>query len=108
MNTFTLNGKEYRTKAFDFNLICDLEDQGVHMEQAANKPLSMMRAYFGICADLDLEQAGKEIASHMEKGGTMDELGEAMGREIEESDFFRSISQTTPKETGKKPEKEKK
>ena len=107
MNTFTLNGKEYKAKAFDFNLICDLEDQGVHMEQAANKPLSMMRAYFGICAGLDREQAGKEIASHMEKGGTMDELGEAMGKEIEESDFFRSISQTAPQETGETPEKEK-
>ena len=107
MNTFTLNGKEYKTKAFDFNLICDLEDQGVHLEQAGKKPLSMMRAYFGLCAGLDRDQAGKEIASHMEKGGTMDELGEVMGKEIEESDFFRSISQTASQKASEDPKEEK-
>lgn len=102
MNTFTINGKEYKAKAFDFNLICDLEDMGISLEQAGNKPMSMVRAYFGLCAEKGKEFAGKEMEAHIISGGTFDEIMTAMSDEMEKSDFFRSLKKTAETEDTEK------
>lgn len=98
MNTFTVNGKEYKAKAFDFNLVCDLEDMGISLEQAGKKPMSMVRAYFGLCAGKGKEFAGKEMETHIIGGGTFDEIMAAMSDEMEKSDFFRNLSKTAETE----------
>lgn len=105
MNTFTVNGKKYVAKKFDFNLVCDLEDMGVALEEMDKKPLSMVRAYFGICSGLDKASAGTEIEGHMKSGGKFEELTEAMGKEMNESDFFRSLSENQTKEATETPKK---
>lgn len=33
MNTFTINEKEYKARAFDFELVCDLEDMGIEISE---------------------------------------------------------------------------
>ncbi len=99
MNTFTVNGKEYKAKPFDFNLVCDLEDMGISLEQAANRPMSMVRAYFGLCAGKDKEFSGKEIEAHIVGGGAFDEIMNAMSDEMEKSDFFRNLGKKTETET---------
>ena len=93
MHSFTVNGKEYKTVPFDFNVICDLEDLGVPIEKAGDKPISMLRAYFAICGKMSVEEAGLEISKHLQNGGDMDTLSDAMSAEIDESDFFRTLSQ---------------
>lgn len=98
MNTFTVNGNEYKAKVFDFNLICDLEDMGISLEQAGNKPMSMVRAYFGLCAGKGKEFAGKEMEAHIIGGGTFDEIMSAMSDEMEKSDFFRNLRKTAETE----------
>lgn len=92
MKTFTVNGKEYKAKPFDFNLVCDLEDMGISLEQASNKPMSMARAYFGLCAGRDKEFAGKEMEAHIIGGGTFDDIVTAMSDEMEKSGFFRNLN----------------
>ncbi len=99
MNTFTVNGKEYKAKPFDFNLVCDLEDMGVSIEQAGNKPMSMVRAYFGLCAGKGKEFAGKEMEAHIIGGGSFDDIMNAMSDEMEKSDFFRSLNKKSETET---------
>lgn len=99
MNTFTVNGKEYKAKPFDFNLVCDLEDMGISLEQAGNKPMSMARAYFGLCAGKGKEFSGKEIDAHIINGGTLEEVMDAMSEEMEKSDFFRAINKATEEKT---------
>ena len=59
MKNFTINRKVYKAKEFDFNLVCDLEDEGISLEVMQDKPMSMMRAYFGICAELEEMRLGK-------------------------------------------------
>lgn len=110
MNTFTVNGKEYKAKPFDFNLVCDLEDMGISLEQAENKPMSMVRAYFGLCAEKGKEFAGKEMETHIVSGGTFDDIMNAMSDEMEKSDFFRSLGKKEETEitTDKSKAKEKK
>jgi len=93
MSIFTVNGKEYKAKAFDFNLVCDLEDMGVPLEEIGKKPMSLVRAYFGLCAGKGREFAGKEIEDHIIGGGTFDDIMTAMSDEMEKSDFFRNLNE---------------
>lgn len=107
MSKFTVNGKEYTAKPIDFNFMCDLEDMGISMADAAEKPMSMVRAYFGVCTGKGKEYAGKELEQHILNGGQMDVVINAMNEQIEKSDFFRSLTQRAETEDAKN-QKEKK
>lgn len=98
MRTFTVNKKEYKARAFDFNLVCDLEDIGISLEEAGKKPMSLVRAYFGLCAGKGKEYAGKELESHIIGGGTFEDIMNAMSDEMEKSDFFRNLNKTAEQE----------
>ena len=100
MKTFEVNGKKYNAKPFDFNMICDFEDNGLPMSSLTRKPTAAIRAYFAICGNMDAETAGKEISEHMIKGGNLDEISIAMNEEMENSDFFRAITKTAEEEAG--------
>lgn len=90
---FTVNGKRYQAKPFDFNTICNLEDNGVPLQKMQEKPMSMARAYFAECYNGDKEKAGEELQAHVISGGTFDEIYKVMGEEMNESDFFRALNQ---------------
>lgn len=98
MKTFIINGKEINAKPFNFNMICDLEDMGVKVEEASEKPLSMVRAYIGICLGMSKADAGAEIEQHVIGGGDFVEATEAMSYEMEHSDFFLALNKKNVKE----------
>lgn len=104
---FVINGKRYTAKPFDFNTVCDLEDSGVSLTEMQKKPMSMVRAYFGLCFNGSKEDAGKEIQAHVLGGGDFNELYEVLGAEMNESDFFQALNKKATEETPKT-EKEKK
>lgn len=104
MNTFKVNGIEYKAKPFDFNLVCDLEDMGITMSNMAGRSTSLIRAYFGLCSGLGKEDAGKEIEQQFIKYGDLNEISEALNKEMETSDFFRSLTERA-KETNAEGEK---
>lgn len=97
MNTFTVNGTDYKAKPFDFNLMCDLEDMGVSFEEMGNKKMSMVRAYFALCTEKGNEFAGNELNSHLINGGKFNDIISAMNKEMENSDFFQTLSKTAEK-----------
>ena len=97
MNRFTINGKSYVAPKFDFNTVCEFEEAGISLQDAKNKPTSMIRMYFALLFDGDKEAAGKELEQHMIDGGTFDELTEAMIREMNESRFFQAIAARSDK-----------
>lgn len=99
MNTFTVNGTEYKAKPFDFNLACDLEDMGIPLEEMRNKRMSTVRAYFALCAGKGSEFAGKELNAHFVSGGKFEDIIEAMNKEMELSDFFQVLIKGTETET---------
>ena len=92
-NTFVVNGVTYVAKPFDFDMVCELEDMGVTFERIDKMPMSLIRAYFAICANTDKEQASALIQNHMIHGGKLDEITTAMSKEMENSDFFRALSE---------------
>ena len=46
---FTINGRRYVAKPFDYNMVCDLEDNGVSLTDISKKPMSLARVYLAIC-----------------------------------------------------------
>lgn len=92
-STFTLNGNTIVAKRFDFNLVCDMEDMGVSIQKAQEKPMAMVRAYIACCLNADTETAGKQMEEHIIAGGSFDDVMAVMAKEMESSDFFRHLSQ---------------
>jgi len=107
MRTFTINGKRYNAKPFDFNLVCNLEDNGVSLTQMKEKPMSMVRAYFAECAGGDKDVAGAEIQAHVIAGGNLNGLYEVMGAEMNESDFFQALNKKEEQTSQESEKKEK-
>lgn len=95
---FSVNGKSYKAKEFDFNLLCDLEEQGLSLEDIDRKPMSLIRTYLAFCGNITKEQAGKEIEWHLENGGKFNDVVEAMSQQMQDSGFFRSLGQTAETE----------
>lgn len=106
MKTFTINKNNYNAKPFDFNLVCDLEDMGISLQEMGKKRMSVIRAYFALCAGMSNESAGKEIEQHIVAGGNLEGLSAAMSDEMEKSDFFRTLFKTEEEEVAESPSKE--
>lgn len=92
--SITINNKKYPVKEFDFNMVCELEDMGVSIEDLPTKPMSVVRAYAGICMGMDSLDSGKELENHLVGGGNFDEVLEVISYEVENSGFFRSLNKT--------------
>ena len=55
-------------------MICDLEDLGVSIEDIERKPVSIVRAYAGICMGKSAKESGIEIQEHLLNGGSFDDI----------------------------------
>ena len=108
MRTFTINGKRYNAKPFDFNVVCDLEENGVALTDMQKKPMSMARAYFALCYNGSSEDAGKEIQAHVIAGGNFNDIYKVMAEEMEESDFFQALKSEAEQEAPAMEKEEKK
>lgn len=102
-NRFTVNGVTYTAKPFDFAMVCDLESVGVSIANANNMNMSFIRGYFAICADIDKEEAAHRIQEHIIKGGTLEDISDAMAKEMNESGFFRALSDNAKTDEGENP-----
>lgn len=92
-NTFTVNKVSYIAKPFDFDMVCELEEMGVTFERIEKMPMSLIRAYFALCADVSKEQAASLIENHLINGGKLDDITEPMAKEMNDSDFFRALAE---------------
>lgn len=90
---FSVNNVSYIAKPFDFDMVCELEDMGVSFEKIDKLPLGLIRAYFAICANITKEQAATQIQAHLINGGKLDDITEPMAKEMNDSDFFRAMSE---------------
>ena len=87
---FTLNGKDYILPELDFNMICDLEAEGISLTDIDAKPMNSVRAFVGIALG-SKEQAGNEIEKHLIGGGSLTSLLEAITGCVEDSGFFQGM-----------------
>jgi hypothetical protein len=105
-NTFTVNGRKYIGRVFDFNTAADLDFMGLSVSDFGKKNLAMARAYLALYNGNDVEWAGREIQAHIVNGGTLTDLFEVFGNSVSDSDFFQAI--TANKETETQQESEEK
>ena len=108
--TFTFNNKLYIAKEFSFNFLCDLEEQGLSLEDIEKKPFSLIRTYLAFCGNLTKEQAGFEIENHVAQGGDITDIIDVLSSQMENSGFFRGLSsrvQTEESETSTESPKKK-
>ena len=104
---FTVNKVVYTARPFDFDMVCELEDMGVTFERIDKMPMSLIRAYFAVCAGVSKEQAAELIQNHLINGGKLEDITEPMSNEMNNSDFFRALSEkkeTDSPSKGKKKE----
>ena len=80
-------------------MLCDLEEQGLSLEDIDKKPMSLIRTYLAFCGNLTKEQAGKEVEEHVENGGAFTDILEAMSAQMTDSGFFRSLNKGRAEET---------
>ena len=88
---FTINGKEYESAKYSFNTHCQFDEMGVNVLDIKNKPFSILRAYFSISSGMDLDTCGDELEAHIMNGGKLDDITTVFLKELDKSDFFRSL-----------------
>jgi len=95
---FTVNGKSYKAKEFNFNFLCDLEKKDLSLEDIEKRPMSLIRAYLAFSADMSEEKAGEEIEAHLINGGKFNDVVDIMSEQMQDSGFFRSLNKGEEKE----------
>ena len=103
---FNVNNKTYVAKEFTFNLLCDLEDQGLSLEDIEKKPMSLIRTYVAFCGNVSKEVAGREIEAHVTSGNKLNDILEVLSEEMNNSGFFRSLRENSEKEEGETQEED--
>lgn len=111
MKKFQINNKEYEAKQFTPNVICKLDDYGVPLDmvfsERVNDTIKVARAYFAICANISLDQAGDEIEAHYLADGDMTSFNDALLEAVEKSGFFHKLKQMEEEEASKNTSKKK-
>lgn len=101
-----INGRSYKAAEFDVNFMCELEDNGIGLEEIDKKMFKMIRMYVALSMGADVITAGKEITEHLRNGGSLEDISDVMSEMMQDSDFFRTKQtdkdQTSPARTSKK------
>jgi len=105
MKMFVLNGNSYPVKDMGVNMICDLEDMGISLGEMQNKSFSFIRAYVSMCMGTSVEKAGREIELHLINKGKLEDVIDVIKGAMEDSDFFRTLTQNKDEETSEKAKK---
>ena len=105
-NSFTVNGRKYIAKEFDFNAVADFDMMGISIEDFGKKNLALARAYLALYNNNNLAWAGNEIQAHVINGGTLTDLFEVFGNSVADSGFFQAVNKSAEKtaQSGKKEE----
>lgn len=99
MNTVTINGREYKVPELDFNAVCELEERGVNILNLGEnvKVASMVRGVAAWIMGTDLKTASAEIQGHIQNGGNIMDILDALNESADESGFFKQGQQASQK-----------
>ena len=96
MKDFKLNGKKVTPKPITFNTICDLEDRGFDISEMGTHTMSFIRVFVALWEKISIEKAGDEIEAHINNGGDIAVLMDAITDAINESGFFKGAGNESP------------
>ena len=98
MASVIINNKTYELPEFNFDAICQLEENGVYllnMDRRNPKIATMLRGLVAWIIDAPPEVASIEIQQHIANGGNIGDILNDVTRELDRSGFFR---QSRPQE----------
>lgn len=87
---FTLNGKEYKTKAINFGALVELESYGLDITAFKSKSMTTIASLVAYHTELGLEGANEEIEKHLTNGGKITDLI-VLVNDFARSDFFQKL-----------------
>ena len=90
MSKVTINGKEYEIPEFTFDTVCELEENGVDLLSGGNdrKLATTVRGLVAWVTGYDTRSASREIQEHIENGGNIVDILNAISEEMSKSGFF--------------------
>ena len=91
MNKVTINEREYTIPEVDFDAVCELEEKGVDLLAADAKHPKLAITLRGIVAwimGVPEKVASREIMDHIQKGGNIIEILNAVTEAMQDSGFF--------------------
>lgn len=91
MNKVTINGREYTIPEVDFDAVCELEEKGVDLLAADAKHPKLAITLRGIVAwimGVPEKVASREIMGHIQNGGNIIEILNAVTEAMQDSGFF--------------------
>lgn len=92
-NFIKLGEKRIPAADVDFNFVALLSENNIQLNEMGKKMLPTLRVYVAHCMGIDVETAGQIINQHMVSGGTLADIASVFTQKVEDSDFFRAISQ---------------
>lgn len=92
-NFIKLGEKRIPAADVDFNFVALLSENNIQLNEMGKKMLPTLRVYVAHCMGIDVETAGQIINQHMVNGGTLADIASVFTQKVEDSDFFRAISQ---------------
>lgn len=90
MSSVNINGKTYEVPKLDFDTVCQLEENGISllaMNEANPKIATMLRAFVAWIIGSTPRQASMEIQEHLENGGNIADLLNAITTALNDSGF---------------------
>ena len=96
MNSVTINNKTYAVPKMDFDMVCQLEENGVSllaMNDSNPKIATTLRAFVALIIGCSLQEASTEIQAHLEGGGSIADLVTAITDALNESGFSKGNRQ---------------
>lgn len=88
-----INNKEYKVKELTISHYTKMEEQGFSIIDAFRKGQTMLIAMGFTCAvtGLDREEAEELLTQHVLGGGNIQDITNAFGKALSESDFFKKM-----------------
>lgn len=98
-----INNKEYKVKELTIGHYTKMEEQGFSIIDAFRKGQTMLIAMGFTCAVTGLDRADAEelLTQHVLGGGNLQDITNAFGKALSESDFFKKMFGMDKKEQEK-------
>lgn len=94
-----VNGQEYENPVLNFKALCELEKDGINLNDVKTRPLGFLAGFVGLAVGGGMAAGQEAIEQHLTNGGTLDDFTDALDQAVEASGFF------TPKGTKAKTQK---
>lgn len=99
MSNVIINGKEYKVPELDFDAVCELEERGVNILNMGEniKVASMVRGVTAWIMGTDLKTASAELQEHIQNGGNIMDILNALNASADDSGFFKQGQRASQK-----------